>query len=385
MRTTVISMIIITIVLSFENLGWKRNNLEGSMSLPVDTLTPISIKSEKEYKNLTVYFLTAEHFLDTIEYLTLSEALEKKYATIIETGTVNTLSISNSSKYFIFINAGDIVKGGKQDRTIGADIIIPPFEKKTDLVSFCVESSRWTKRGNESVTEFSSNEEILPSRNLKFAARKDKNQSAVWSEIATQQTMLNSNVSQMKGKEVDIRSADSQTSLQLTLENKDLDSLRKVYREIFEKIPLSDHDIIGFAYSINGELYGADIYNSRNLFNKMWPKLLNSIIVEAITDYKGDTVKFSKTDNIIASLSNCYGGTKTEQEINKATKSVSYETDKNIAFDTFDLYHKDWIHKSYIMKDPDFKSQPKTDFNRINYRNNSYIEIQQQQNINNNE
>jgi hypothetical protein len=355
------------------------------MPLPSDTIIPVTVKSEATHKNLVVYFLKAEHKLDQIEYITLSEALEKKYVTLIETGTVNTLSITNNSKYFVFINAGDIVKGGKQDRTIGVDIIIPPFEKKTDLVSFCVESSRWTKRGDEAVGEFSSNEEILPSRTLKISARKEKDQSAVWSDISAQQVQLNSNVSKLKGTKVDIRSAESQTSLQLTLENKDLDSLRKTYREKFEKIPLNDNEIIGFAYAVNGELYGADLYNNRELFKKMWPKLLNSIVVEAITEYKGDTVKFEKPANIIASLSSCYSGDKAIVDVNKITRSISFETDKNIVFETYDLNQKDWLHKSYIMKDPNQKSPPKTDFNRINYRNNnSNQEINIQQRIENN-
>ena len=378
MRTIIIPAILLSIVFSFGNFGWSVKSPENKLVPPTDTIIPVKISSEASCKNLSVYFFTTNHDLDKIKYLTLSEALEKKYATLIETGTVNTLSITNNSEHFIFINAGDIVKGGKQDRTIGVDIIVPPFEKKTDLVSFCVESSRWTKRGDESVAEFSSNQDMLPSRKLKIAARQEKNQSAVWSEISTQQTDLNNNMSKIKGVEVDIRSKESQTSLQLTLENKDLDSLRKVYREIFENIPEKDGDIVGFAYAINGELYGADLYNSRDLFNKMWPKLLNSIIVEAIAEYKGDTVKFDEPKNIIENLGTCYSGKKTVQEINKTTNVISYETDKNIVFETYDLTHKDWLHKSYIMKDPNQKIQPKTDFNRIDYRNNRNINLEQQ-------
>lgn len=341
-----------------------------------DTVIPVTVKSETTHKNLTVYFLKAEHKLDWIDYITLSEALEKKYVTIVETGTVNTLSVTNNSKAFIFINAGDIVKGGKQDRTIGVDIIIPPLEKNMDLVSFCVESGRWTNRGDESVSEFSVNEEMLPSRNLKISARKEKDQSAVWSEISAQQEQLNTNVSKIKGSTVDLRSEKSASSLQLTLENKDLDSLRKKYREIFESIPGKDEEIVGFAYAINGELFGADIYNSRKLFKKMWPKLLNSIIVEAITEFKGDTVKFNKPENIIATLSNCYSGKKTVQEVNKITQSISFETDKNIVFETHDLPHKDWLHKSFIIKDLAPKTDYRMDFNRPRIRNNNNIQQQ---------
>jgi hypothetical protein len=354
-------------------LTWQYNPLRNPRNPqnvpPADSLANVAVQSDITHKNLVIYFLTADHKLDQVGYVTLSEALEKKYATIIETGEVNQLSVSNNSKYFIFINAGDIVKGGRQDRTIGVDIIIPPMEKNVELVSFCVESSRWTQRGKESAAEFSSNADMLPSRNLKIAAQKDRNQSAVWENVSDQQTTLNTNVSNLKGSVVNVRSEESSSSLQLTLENKDLDSLRKAYREKFESVPKNLPNVVGFAYAINGELYGADLYNSRELFLKMWPKLLNSVVVEAITDFKSDTIKYTKPENVISTLNQVFSGKKNTQEINKITSSISYETDKSVVFEAFDLNHKDWLHKCFIVKDPNVKSEYQIDFNR-NIRNN---------------
>ena len=335
-----------------------------------DTLLHVMIQKETDYKNLSIYFLSGTHELDHVGYQILSEALEQKSATIKETGEVNELSVTNDSEYFIFINSGDIVKGGKQDRTIGVDLIISPHEKNVRLESFCVESGRWSQRGNEEVILFSVSEEVLPSRKLKMAARKNKNQSEVWGNIAEQQDKLSVNISSLKGSNIDVRSGESASSLQLTLENDDLDSIRNDFKMQFLSVPGENEEIIGFAYAVNGELYGADIYNSATLFRKMWPRLLNSVIVEAITDYKGDSISFNPPHNILEKLASGYSGDKKEEDINATTQSVTYERNEMIVFETYDKMHHDWLHKSFLMKDTTKAEEIyEIDFQRRDYRN----------------
>lgn len=49
----------------------------------------------------------------------MSEALEKGLVVVKETGNVQELSLENRSQTTtVFLNAGDIVKGGRQDRTV---------------------------------------------------------------------------------------------------------------------------------------------------------------------------------------------------------------------------------------------------------------------------
>lgn len=340
-----------------------------------NTILNVFIQKETGYKNLSIYFLSGKHELDHVGYQILSEALEQKSATIKETGEVNELSVTNASEHYIFINSGDIVKGGKQDRTIGVDLIIPPHAKNVRLESFCVESGRWSQRGHEEVILFSVSEEVLPSRKLKMAARKNKNQSEVWGDIAEQQDKLSVNISSIKGSHIDVRSGESASSLQLTLENDDLDSIRNDYKVQFISVPDEDDGIIGFAYVVNGELYGADIYNSAALFRKMWPRLLNSVIVEAITDYEGDSISFNPPQNILEKLAEGYSGDKKEEDINAATQSVTYELDEMIVFETYDKMHHDWLHKSFLFKDTTQAEEIyEIDFRRPDYRNRNNLQ-----------
>src|SRR5438874_957630 len=74
------------------------------------------------HQNLQVFLVHGETQLEDRQYAPLSEALEKGTVAIKETGNVQELRIENLSKTTtVFLNAGDIVKGGRQDRTIRDD------------------------------------------------------------------------------------------------------------------------------------------------------------------------------------------------------------------------------------------------------------------------
>src|SRR5436190_14614829 len=98
------------------------------------------------HENLTLYLV---HGPATVkgDYLTLDEALAAKKVIVNETGNVNELTIENQSDQAVYVQSGDIVKGGRQDRTIGVDIVLAPHSGKLPVASFCVEHGRWSGRG----------------------------------------------------------------------------------------------------------------------------------------------------------------------------------------------------------------------------------------------
>ena len=107
-----------------------------------------------EKNNLAIYLIHGEDRIKNQRYLTLSEAMQKKNVKVHETSNVNQLSIENlSQSQHIYIQAGDIVKGGKQDRVFSTDMVLEPGSGKVNIASFCVEQGRWNKRGKESARE----------------------------------------------------------------------------------------------------------------------------------------------------------------------------------------------------------------------------------------
>ena len=88
---------------------------------------------------------------------------------VIETGRVNELQIENTGAEQVFIQAGDIVKGGKQDRVLTVSFLLPANSGRLPIASFCVEQGRWSARGKEDQAKFSSAGEAMPSRSALLA------------------------------------------------------------------------------------------------------------------------------------------------------------------------------------------------------------------------
>ncbi|MBA7513100.1 hypothetical protein ES705_05110 [subsurface metagenome] len=303
-------------------------------------------------KNLQIIPLIGNETLENQEYMILSEVIRHKDVVVEETGNVNQLSISNNTDDYIFILAGDILKGGKQDRTIGYDVIIPPHTKHVPLESFCVESGRWQKRGHEEVNKFSDNTKMLSSRDLKLASRYEKNQSAVWRKVSEKQDKLNKNLAEMKGEDVDVRSDESGTSLQLTLESKELVEVINEYKNELKELNDLPDNTIGFAYAINGQIYGMDIYLNSNLFSKLQFRLFDAIIAEAISEHEKDSsfvaAKAEMVNEIIQKLSACEAR---ESRVNEHTMERVYEADDAVMFETIDMTQgQTWVRKNYISK-----------------------------------
>jgi len=309
------------------------------------------------YKNLEIFPIVRSGKTESQKYRILSEVIKGQDVVLEETGNVNLLSISNNTKDYIFILAGDIVKGGRQDRTIENDIIIPPYTKKVPLESYCVESGRWQKRGQEEVHEFSDNTKVLSSRDLKLASRYSKDQSAVWQKVSEKQYKLNKNLAEMKGENVDVRSPQSETSLQLTLENKELEDVTKEFKNNLNNLNDFSENSIGFAYAINGQFYGMDIYHSRELFAKLQAKLFDAVIAEAISEYEKDIsfVPVNREDLYVL-IQRMLSANVRETKINEHTMERMFEGDQGVMFETVEItQRKQWVRKNYIFKE-DYKS-----------------------------
>ena len=120
------------------------------------------------HDNLSVYFIHGASKSGPPP-LTLGEALAAKTAEVRETGSVNSLEIENLGDNPIFVQAGDVVKGGRQDRTLTVSLLLPPKSGRIPIASFCVEHGRWSARNAEDPTKFSGSTSSVPSKEMKMA------------------------------------------------------------------------------------------------------------------------------------------------------------------------------------------------------------------------
>ncbi len=159
-------------------------------------------------------------------------------------------------------------------------------------------------------------------------------------------------MTRLTGKSVDTRSPASATSLQLTLENKELEDVKQQYLEKLSGVLNGKTDVIGFVYAINGEINSAEIYNNKNLFRALWPKLLDAAITEAITEYNpGIHAQRLTADDLKAFFHTALSGSVKEREVCKTTRVNTYSTPTTLLFETLDLQANGaWIHKTFVAK-----------------------------------
>ena len=272
---------IVPIFLLLSACGGNSNRVTNEPKPPVYGESKDSLYT---CKNLTIFLIRGEDSLSR-DYLTLEEAMEQKKITLHETGSVGELSVDNISSDYVFIMAGDIVKGGRQDRTISEDIVLNPGDKKVPLKSFCVEQSRWSGRGAESEVVFSSSEKTLNNKALKVAARGEKSQHKVWEEVSNYQTKAGEKVN------AEVQDDASPSSLQLTLENEKIKSSISEYVNALQSAFDDKDDVLGFAFFINGKISTVEIFGNAALFKKLQKKLLEAAASEAFEQYD-ENLKF---------------------------------------------------------------------------------------------
>src|SRR5262249_6256470 len=147
------------------------------------------------HQNLTIFIFRGPDQLDGSHYIPLRDAMETKQVVVHETGNVGELEAENlSDTSDIFIQAGDVLKGGRQDRTIAIDFIIPAKSGRVPIPAFCVESGRWHRRRAENQRLFSCSSHAVHAKSVRLAAKLRRSQSAVWEGVAACQDDLSASL-----------------------------------------------------------------------------------------------------------------------------------------------------------------------------------------------
>jgi hypothetical protein len=315
------------------------------------------------HDNLSIFLIQGTKQPSAKTFLTLQEALAQKKVVVYETGNVNQLAVENFSSEDVYIQSGDIVKGGQQDRVFPDDFLLPSKSGRMPIASFCVEQGRWTRRGSERADRFNVSTDALSTKSLKLAARKREDQGAVWREVAVARSQLAQAVGPSSapggvGSDVgaghglaSLASA-SPTSMQLALENKQVTEAAGGYIGKLSGIIENRPEIVGYAFAINGKLNSADVYATHDLFRRMWPKLLKASSIEAVAEKRGQTKSAPPDAHAVqAALSDAEHGRESTKDVASRLRVVMRETEKGILFETRERDQQGaWIHRSYVMK-----------------------------------
>lgn len=276
-------------------------------------LAPVS------YKNLTIFPVRGADLAGSDAYITLDEGTKAGTVLITEKGaqsasgtivhpnaaqrnarqqnasynsgaSVNELALVNRSGKKLMLLAGEVIVGGKQDRIVQEDRVIPPVSVPVALSVFCVEHGRWTPRNTSyngggaaqartaapvtagAPEKFDSLGAVAHPK-LRAASQDRKEQSAVWAEVSKNNEKLGTKNGTDTYQEV---YANKKVAGQLD------DYVRTLEREVLRP------GVVGVVVARNGKPVWADVFASQRLFASYWPKLLKSYVVDAIGDYTSD-------------------------------------------------------------------------------------------------
>jgi hypothetical protein len=334
------------------------------------------------HENLAIYLVHGKSAVGAVP-LTLEEALAKGAVKVHETGHVNELQIENLGGSEVFVQSGDIVKGGQQDRVLSVSLVLPPKSGRINIASFCVEQGRWTARGKEDVKTFATAAASVPSREAKIAIRSStvakavpmalyaepfaaqinplsgiaaeqvaaararsqtaSPQAVVWDKVREIQDGLSSNLG------VAAHSRVSPSSLQLALENEKLKDAQDTYLKALEGEGRKDNDVVGFVFAINGRLNSAEVYPSNGLFRKMWPKILKASITEAIGHKSTESEPVPSEKLAMAFLDETAKGKPTEKALPAKVQLEMRDAEKAFYFETRRASGA-FVHRSYLAK-----------------------------------
>lgn len=295
------------------------------------TKNPRILSGPYTHENLSIFLFHGPDRLDGSRYISLREALEQKQVRVHETGTVGQLEAENLSPTIdIFIQAGDVLKGGRQDRTLGIDFIVPARSGRVPVPAFCVESGRWHKRRGEDDALFCSSPHSLHATSARLAAKVAKDQHAVWDAVAESQDALGSALKKS------VHAAHSPTSYQLSVEDADLVKRKADFQQRLSGISKNCTDVLGYAFYVSGERNSADIYGSAKLFQKLWDKLLDVAILEAISAKKAKAEPVSEA-NVREWLGQAAQAASTDKKTAPPrTRIETKDYQGGVVFETFD-------------------------------------------------
>ena len=310
-------------------------------------LSDYSLSGPYQHENLTIFLVHGPDQSFSGPFTPLEEAMERKVVVVHETSQVNELAIENQSKSEeVFVQAGDIVKGGQQDRVLAVDLILPANSGRMPIDAFCVEHGRWTQRGTEGMNQFSISRDMVATKDLKLATKADPSQAQVWNKVEKAQQGLAGSVNE------DVRSVASRSSLQLALENDKVQESAAKYVNKLSSIVEGRSDVIGFVFAINNELNSADVYPSSAMFKRFWPRLLKAAAIEAVSERsaneKREVVSIAAAGDFLIAAEK---GTESLNEVTTRTHMLKRESEKSVFFETRDMAHNGaWIHRSYLTR-----------------------------------
>ena len=192
--------------------------------------------------------------------LTMQEALNKGVLTVeeLDSAEVSRARFVNKSRgEMIFLMAGEIITGGKQNRTLTGDALLAPGTSAV-LALYCVQRGRW-----EGGKHFAAAPTVAPQL-VREKAAQSAGQGEVWSEVARANSRMG-----YAARDEDLAGALASPEV-----------VRR-YGEYRRRVEVDlPRGTAGLVVAYGGEIIGADLFNSAELFSDMRQKVIDSYLMQ---------------------------------------------------------------------------------------------------------
>lgn len=242
---------------------------------------------------------------------------------------VASVEVKNQGQAPVFLLSGEMILGGKQDRIIQSDAVIPADGKWHELAVFCVEQGRW--QGQKMEFEGGGAVAHLKLQEAAMSGQQDK----VWAEVAR------------KNREHGT-SSDTQT-YRRTIQNPKVRGQIAHYRRALEQL-LPSAPSTGYIFAINGQIQVADVFNNPLLFADLREKLLSSYILEALEHQVDAKAKPLPKAAAAKFVGDSRAAPASKSTVNGKARSVQKEDATHLGSETYDQDNGESIRSSYINK-----------------------------------
>jgi hypothetical protein len=245
---------------------------KASAEVEVDG-TAYRIHGPFTHQDLTVFLLCSGR-QDEHDFLTLDEGLQEGLVTVSEQEheRVRALWVENQSDRPLYLQEGERLIGGKQDRTIISSLVIPPKSGKTSVPTFCVERSRWVEGDKGREFGFSVNPALAP-KGVRGAAKVEGSQERVWGCVAAQKDSACKT----------LKCPNTNSSVNEMLDAPQVQTISEEYAAALGRAldRAENRDAVGMAIVFNGQIEEVNLYPNRALFRKLFPRLIRAYAVQA--------------------------------------------------------------------------------------------------------
>lgn len=262
------------------------------------------------YETISLFPVLARNTADTSGFITLDEGLASGEVVVAERGgealrrtrgnepaiweqiagasaEVNRLVLIHRGSKPLLLLAGEVVSGGKQDRVIAKDRIVPPGAEPLPLDVFCVERGRWAGGS----TQFTA-AKMMVHPSVREKAAVDRDQSEVWAAVRGDIGPRGTDPAGGRAAgavlgTVIAAEAPSESYVRIYGSARVGGSVASYAEELSRRFAkavaeVKGESVIGVVVAYGGEVAWADIFASPGLFERYWNKLLRSYCVEAV-------------------------------------------------------------------------------------------------------